>query len=65
MNFKAAVLTKTKKPLQIINNLNFPKLRRGQVLVRVLHSAICRSQIMEIEGKRGKDKYIQKLPISL
>ena len=61
MNFKAAVLTKTKKPLQIINNLNFPKLRRGQVLVRVLHSAICRSQIMEIEGKRGKDKYIPHL----
>ena len=61
MNFKAAVLTKTKKPLQIINNLNFPKLKKGQILVRVLHSAICRSQIMEIEGKRGKDKYIPHL----
>jgi S-(hydroxymethyl)glutathione dehydrogenase/alcohol dehydrogenase len=61
MNFKAAVLTKTKKPLQIINNLNFPKLKKGQILVRVLHSAICRSQIMEIDGKRGKDKYIPHL----
>ena len=61
MNFKAAVLTKAKKPLQIINNLKISKLRRGQVLVKVLHSAICRSQIMEIEGKRGNDKYIPHL----
>jgi len=58
MNLKAAVLTKRNKPLEIINNLKFEKLKKGQVLVRVLHSAICRSQIMEIEGKRGKDKYI-------
>ena len=61
MNFKAAVLTETKKPLKIINNLKTPKLKRGQVLVKVLHSAICRSQIMEIEGKRGRDKYIPHL----
>ena len=53
MNFKAAVLIKAKKPLQIINDLRIEKLKRGQVLVRVLHSAICRSQIMEIEGKSG------------
>ena len=61
MNFKAAVLTKTKKPLKIINDLKTPILKRGQVLVRVLHSAICRSQIMEIEGNRGNDKYIPHL----
>ena len=61
MSFKAAVLTKIKKPLQIIDNIKFVKLRREQVLVRVLHSSICRSQIMEIEGERGKDKYIPHL----
>ena len=61
MNFKAAVLTKIKKPLQVINNLKLPRLKHGQVLVKVLHSAICRSQIMEIEGKRGRDKYIPHL----
>jgi S-(hydroxymethyl)glutathione dehydrogenase / alcohol dehydrogenase len=61
MKFKAAVLTKLKKPLKIINNLNIPKLKYGQVLVKVIHSAICRSQIMEIEGKRGGDKYIPHL----
>ena len=61
MNFTAAVLTKNNSPLKIINKLKFTKLRRDQVLVRVLHSAICRSQIMEIEGKRGKDKYLPHL----
>ena len=61
MEFKAAVLTKIKKPLEILNNLKFPKLKRGQVLVKILHSSICRSQIMEIEGKRGEDKYIPHL----
>ena len=61
MKVKAAVLIKLKKPLQIINDLKFSKLKRGQVMVKVLHSAICRSQVMEIEGKRGKDKYIPHL----
>ena len=61
MNFTAAVLTKKDSPLKIINKLKFTKLRKGQVLVRILHSAICRSQIMEIEGKRGKDKYLPHL----
>jgi len=61
MNFNAAVLTKIKKPLQLIKNLKIPQLKRGQILVRILHSAICGSQIMEIEGKRGKDKYIPHL----
>ena len=61
MNIKAAVLTKLKKPLEIIYNLKYPKLKKGQVMIKVLHSAICRSQVMEIEGKRGKDKYIPHL----
>ena len=61
MKFKAAVLSKLNKPLKIINNLKFTKLKKGQILVKVLHSAICRSQVMEIEGKRGKDNYIPHL----
>ncbi len=61
MKFKAAVLKKIKKPLKILDNLRLPKLKRGQVLVKILYSSICRSQIMEIEGKRGKDKYIPHL----
>ena len=61
MNLKAAVLTRTKKPLKIFENIEISKLKKGQVLVRIYHSAICRSQIMEIHGKRGKDKYIPHL----
>ena len=32
MNFKAAVLTRVNKPLQILEDLKFSKLKRGQVL---------------------------------
>lgn len=58
--FKAAVLTELKKPLEILE-LEIPKLQRGQVLVKVLYSGICRSQVMEIKGGRGEDKWIPHL----
>lgn len=54
---KAAVLFKTNQPLRLVN-IKIPKLKKGQVLVKIYYSGICGSQIMEIEGKRGKDKYI-------
>ena len=54
---KAAVLFKTNQPLRVVN-IKIPKLKKGQVLVKIYYSGICGSQIMEIEGKRGKDKYI-------
>jgi len=55
--FKAAVLEKTNSPLKI-KDLKIPKLKTGQVLVKVLFSGVCRSQLMEIEGKRGRDKWL-------
>lgn len=55
--FKAAVLEKTNSNLKV-KDLNFSKLSRGQVLVKVLYSGICRSQLMEIQGKRGEDKWL-------
>ncbi len=55
---KAAVLFKTKSNLKIIDNLELPILKRGQVLVKIIYTSLCRSQIMEIEGKRGKDKFL-------
>jgi|TARA_B110001452_G_scaffold209794_1_gene180135 S-(hydroxymethyl)glutathione dehydrogenase/alcohol dehydrogenase len=61
MNITAAVLSKIKKPLILNKGLKFVKLKRGQVLVKILYSAICRSQIMEINGERGKDKYLPHL----
>ena len=55
--FKAAVLHKVRKPLKI-KELSMPKLSRGQVLVKIAYSGICGSQIMEIDGMRGKDKWL-------
>lgn len=36
----------------------FPKLARGQVLVKLISSTVCASQLFEIAGKRGKDKFL-------
>lgn len=54
----AAVLTEHGKPLSIINNVLIPKPKHGQVLVKLLYAGLCHSQLMEIDGKRGEDKYI-------
>lgn len=59
--FKAAVLTKLKKELEIIN-LEIPqKLNYGQILVKMNYSSICGSQIGEIDGVKGDDKYLPHL----
>ncbi len=42
-------------------NLKIPKLKKGQVLVKIMYSGVCRSQIMEFKGQRGKDKYLPHL----
>ena len=48
MKMTAAVLEECGKPLRLLD-LEIPKLKRGQVLVKIAYSAICRSQLMEIE----------------
>ena len=58
--FKAAVLTKINEPLEIIE-LRLPKLESGQVLVQNRFSGICRSQLMEVTGQRGKDNWLPHL----
>ena len=58
--FKAAVLVSLNKPLEIVE-LAFPSLAEGQVLVRNIASGICRSQLMEVTGKRGEDKWLPHL----
>lgn len=56
----AAVLINTKKPL-VIKKLKLPKIKKGQVLVKIYFTGICKSQIMEIDGKRGKDIWLPHL----
>lgn len=58
--FSAAILSEVNKPLQI-EKLKFPFLGFGQVLVRVAYSTICASQLFELSGGRGDDKYIPHL----
>jgi len=55
---KAAVLYEIGKPLEIIQNLQVPPLKKGQVHVAVEYSGVCHSQLMEITGGRGEDKYL-------
>lgn len=53
----AAVLEQLNKPLKI-RELTIPDLSPGQVLVEVAYSGVCRSQLLEVRGKRGEDKYL-------
>ena len=58
---KAAILFEQNKPL-ILEELKLPdNLRTGQVLIKVHLSGICGSQIGEIMGVKGIDKYLPHL----
>lgn len=58
---KAAILAELHQEL-IIDTIELPsELNYGQVLVKVLYSSICGSQIGEIEGVKGEDKYLPHL----
>ena len=54
MKTKAAFLRNVGGPL-IIEELEIPKLTGGQVLVQILCSGLCRSQLNEINGRKGKE----------
>jgi S-(hydroxymethyl)glutathione dehydrogenase/alcohol dehydrogenase len=56
----AAVLFDTKQPLKICE-LEIPKLKEGQVLVKIFYSGVCRSQLMEARGGRGQDPWLPHL----
>ncbi len=61
LKFQGAILRKLQKPLFISSELTIPSLKRGQVLVKLAYSGVCKSQLMEIQGKRGEDKYLPHL----
>ena len=58
---KAAVLHQTGKSLIIEDHIEIPKLQEGQVLVKIAFSGVCHSQVMEVRGLRGKDRYLPHL----
>jgi S-(hydroxymethyl)glutathione dehydrogenase/alcohol dehydrogenase len=55
---KAAVLSTINSDLEIISDIEIPLCQNGQVLVKILYSGLCHSQLMEVRGKRGEDKYL-------
>lgn len=60
MKSLAAILLEQKKPL-VIEEVQVPPPKLGQVLVRVLVSGVCGSQIGEISGVKGPDPFLPHL----
>ena len=54
---EAAVLFELARPLRLIT-LSIPNLKPGQVLVDIAYSGVCRSQLLEVRGKRGEDRFL-------
>ena len=58
---KAAILVELGKPL-VIDEIELPQtLEVGQVLVKIHFSGICGSQLGEIDGAKGEDKFLPHL----
>jgi len=57
MNTRAAVLYETCSPL-VVEEIQLPRLKPGQVLVDMAYSGVCHTQLLEVNGKRGPDRYL-------
>lgn len=58
---KAAILVEQRKPL-VVDEIELPQtLEVGQVLVKIHYSGICGSQLGEIDGAKGEDKFLPHL----
>ncbi len=60
MKTKAAILVEQKKDL-IIDEIEIPTVEYGKVLVEIKSTRICGSQLGEIDGVKGEDKYLPHL----
>jgi len=61
-SMRAAILIEQKKPLEMVDNVKLPNtLSVGQVLVKIIYSGICGSQLGEIDGVKGENKYLPHL----
>lgn len=57
MKTKAAILVETGQPLVQVE-LEIPALKAGQVLVEIIYSGICHTQLQEVWGLRGPDHFL-------
>jgi len=55
------VLQETGQPLVHVEGIEIPALAPGQVLVRIAYAGLCHSQLMEVRGKRGPDRFLPHL----
>ncbi len=60
MKSRAAILVESRQPL-VIGNIEVPRPGFGQVLVQIIASRICGSQIGEIDAVKGPDKWLPHL----
>lgn len=60
MKTAAAILVEQKKPL-VVDEVEIPPLGYGQILTRNHVSRICGSQLGEIDGVKGPDRYLPHL----
>jgi S-(hydroxymethyl)glutathione dehydrogenase/alcohol dehydrogenase len=60
MKLIAAVLQELNTPLKLLE-LETYELEKGQVLVEYFYAGVCRSQLMEVQGHRGEDKWLPHL----
>jgi S-(hydroxymethyl)glutathione dehydrogenase/alcohol dehydrogenase len=60
MRFRAAVLAEQRSPL-VLDELETPELRFGQVLVKIRCTGICGAQLNEIDGAKGPDGFLPHL----
>lgn len=60
MKTRAAILVEQRQPL-VVDEVELPPLAVGQVLVEIITSRICGSQIGEIDGVKGPDRYLPHL----
>lgn len=59
--FRAAVLTQSSHPLEIVEIEPTIALQPGQVRVDIQYSGVCGAQINEIDAVKGPDKYLPHL----
>ena len=59
-NFRAAVLKNLKKKLDIVA-IPIKNPGKDQILVKLKYAGICKSQLMEIDGKRENKKWLPHL----
>ncbi len=57
MQTEAAVLFELNTPLRQVA-LDLPELKPGQVLVEMAYSGVCHTQLHEVRGRRGPDRFL-------